>query len=65
MANILDRIASETELTKSERKLASIILKNPAAVVNENIADLVAALGCVGVNYHIIYRSRGQRRPAP
>lgn len=40
MANILDRIASETELTKSERKLASIILKNPAAVVNENIADL-------------------------
>lgn len=46
MANILDRIASETELTKSERKLASIILKNPAAVVNENIADL-AKRACV------------------
>ena len=46
MANILDRIASETEFTKSERKLASIILKNPAAVVNENIADL-AKRACV------------------
>jgi len=44
-SNILDRIANETELTKSERKLASIILKNPAAVINENIAQLAKRAG--------------------
>ncbi len=43
--NILDRIANETELTKSERKLASIILKNPASVINENIAQLAKRAG--------------------
>ena len=40
MENILDRIAAETDLTKSERKVAATILKNPALVVNENIAQL-------------------------
>ncbi|MGN0903155.1 MAG: MurR/RpiR family transcriptional regulator, partial [Succinivibrio sp.] len=40
MANILDRIASETDLTKSERKLAGLILKDPVRVINETIADL-------------------------
>ena len=44
-SNILDRIANETELTKSERKLASIILKNPASVINENIAQLAKRAG--------------------
>lgn len=38
--NLLDRIARETDLTKSERKLASVILKDPALVINENIAQL-------------------------
>lgn len=38
--NILDRIANETDLTKSERKIAAIILKDPAFVINENIAQL-------------------------
>ena len=33
MENILDRIATETDLTKSERKVAATILKNPALVV--------------------------------
>lgn len=45
MANILDRIAAETDLTKSERKLADIILKDPAAVVGENIAQLAKRAG--------------------
>ena len=34
--NLLDRIAKETDLTKSERKLAAVILKDPASVINEN-----------------------------
>ena len=38
--NLLDRIAKETDLTKSERKLAAVILKDPASVINENIAQL-------------------------
>ncbi|MGN1281212.1 MAG: MurR/RpiR family transcriptional regulator [Succinivibrio sp.] len=45
MANILDRIAAETDLTKSERKLAEVILKDPAQVVNENIAQLAKRAG--------------------
>ena len=45
MANILDRIASEENLTKSERKIAQVILKNPAIVVNENIAQLAKRAG--------------------
>ena len=39
-SNILERIENETDLTKSERKLAQVILKDPAIVVNENIAQL-------------------------
>ena len=38
--NLLDRIAKETDLTKSERKLAAVILKDPASVIHENIAQL-------------------------
>ena len=38
--NILDRIANETDLTKSERKLANVILKDPSVVITENIASL-------------------------
>ena len=45
ISNILDRIANETELTKSERKLATVILKNPSAVINENIAQLARRAG--------------------
>ncbi len=43
--NILDRIAQETDLTKSERKLAATILKNPSVVINENIAQLSKRAG--------------------
>lgn len=39
-SNILDRISKETDLTKSERKIAKIILDDPALVINENIAQL-------------------------
>ncbi len=45
MANILERIAAETELTKSERKLANLVLKDPASIINENIAQLAKKAG--------------------
>ena len=45
MPNILERIAQEKDLTKSEHKLASLVLKDPAAILNENIKQLAQRAG--------------------